>query len=136
MPSFSDVDELNRYIGGIFEEAFRDETVGPKLAATGMSLRMNFTEPDAAITIDLANRKILSGDDALVDADAVLNMSSETANGYWQGKVSLPLAMAKGKLTIGGSAAQLLKLAPIAKDLHPRYVSMLKADGREDLIVA
>lgn len=136
MPRFASVEEVNTYIGGIFERALAHESIGPKLEATGMTLRMNFTDPDAAVTVDLAQRKVLTGDDALVDADATLSMSTETANSYWQGKVSLPLAMAKGKLKVGGSAAQLLKLAPITKELYPVYVEMLQADGRDDLIVA
>ena len=136
MPGFTSVEEVNKYIGGIFEKAFTDESIGPKLAATGMSLRMNFTDPDSVVTVELGERRVLTGDDAKIDADAVLSMSSDTANRYWQGKVSLPLAMAKGKLKVGGSAAQLLKLAPIAKDLYPVYVAMLKADNRDDLVVA
>ncbi|MEV4147669.1 SCP2 sterol-binding domain-containing protein [Amycolatopsis sp. NPDC049691] len=136
MPGFTSVEEVNKYIGGIFEKAFTDDSIGPKLAATGMSLRMNFTDPDSVVTVELGERRVLTGDDAKIDADAVLSMSSDTANRYWQGKVSLPLAMAKGKLKVGGSAAQLLKLAPIAKDLYPVYVAMLKADNRDDLVVA
>lgn len=136
MPGFATVDEVNKYIGGIFEKALRDETIGPKLVATDMTLRMNFSEPDSTVTIDLGGQKILTGDEARIDADATLTMSTDTANRYWQGKLSLPLAMAKGKLKIGGSAAQLLKLAPVAKDLYPVYVEMLKADNREDLVVS
>lgn len=114
----------------------RDDEIGPKLAATGMSLRMNFSDPDSVVTVDLANQRILTGADATIEADVVLTMSADTANRYWQGKVSLPLAMAKGKLKIGGSAAQLLKLAPIAKDLYPVYVAMLNEDNRDDLVVS
>lgn len=136
MPGFTSVEEVNKYIGGIFEKAFTDDSIGPKLAATGMSLRMNFTDPESVVTVELGERRVLTGDDAKIDADAVLSMSSDTANRYWQGKVSLPLAMAKGKLKVGGAAAQLLKLAPIAKDLYPVYVAMLKADNRDDLVVA
>lgn len=136
MPGFSTVEEVNKYIGGIFEKALEDESIGPKLVATGMSLRMNFTDPDSVVTVDFAAKKILTGGEAAIDADAVLSMSADTANRYWQGKVSLPLAMAKGKLKVGGSAAQLLKLAPIAKDLYPVYVAMLKEDHRDDLVVS
>lgn len=136
MAGFATVDEVNKYIGGIFEKALKDETIGPKLVGTGMSLRMNFSDPDSVVTIDFGHQKILTGDAARIDADAVLTMSTDTANRYWQGKVSLPLAMAKGKLKIGGSASQLLKLAPIAKDLYPVYVEMLKADDRDDLVVS
>lgn len=136
MPGFATVEEVNKYIGGIFEKALRDDEIGPKLAATGMSLRMNFSDPDSVVTVDLANQRILTGADADIEADAVLTMSADTANRYWQGKLSLPLAMAKGKLKIGGSAAQLLKLAPIAKDLYPVYVAMLKEENRDDLVVS
>ncbi|GAB2960141.1 SCP2 sterol-binding domain-containing protein [Amycolatopsis acidiphila] len=136
MPGFTTVDEVNKYIGGIFEKALQDEGIGPKLVATGMTLRMDFSDPDSTVTIDFPQRRILTGEDAVIGADAVLSMSTDTANRYWQGKVSLPLAMAKGKLKVGGSAAQLLKLAPIAKDLYPVYVAMLKEDHRDDLVVS
>ena len=136
MGGFTTVEEVNRYIGGIFEKALQDESIGPKLAATGICLRMNFTDPDSVVTVDLARQKVLTGEDADIDADAVLSMSTDTANRYWQGKLSLPLAMAKGKLKLGGSAAQLLKLAPITKDLYPVYVDMLNDDNRADLVIS
>ncbi|SNR60532.1 SCP-2 sterol transfer family protein [Haloechinothrix alba] len=136
MPGFATTEEINKYIGGIFEKALDDTDIGPRLMATGMTLRMNFSDPEAVITVDFPGQSILTGEDAIVDADAILSMSADTANGYWQGKVSLPLAMAKGKLTIGGSAAELLKLAPLAKDLHPVYISMLEENDRHDLIIA
>ncbi|NKQ51957.1 SCP2 sterol-binding domain-containing protein [Amycolatopsis sp. K13G38] len=136
MSGFVTVDEVNRYIGGIFEKALQDDKIGPKLIATGMRLRMNFSDPDSIVTVDFAGQKVLTGAEADIEADAVLTMSADTANRYWQGKVSLPLAMAKGKLKIGGSASQLLRLAPVAKDLYPVYVEMLKADNRQDLVVS
>lgn len=135
MGGFGSADEVHRFLGGIFEQALADESIGPQLTATGMSLRMDYSDPDTTVRVDFPSKEILTGPDAAIDSDAVLTMAADTANQYWQGKLSLPLAMARGKIKLGGSAAQLLKLAPIAKSLHPRYVDMLEAGGRSDLVV-
>lgn len=136
MGGFRTSDEVHEFLGGIFEEALADETIGPKLAATGMSLQMSYTDPDTTVRVDFATNEIRTGAEALIDSDATLTMAADTANQYWQGKLSLPLAMARGKITVGGSAAQLLKLSPIAKSLYPRYAKMLADRGRSDLIVS
>ena len=67
---------------------------------------------------------------------ATMRMSSELGSAYWQGKVNLPLAMARGKIKVDGNVASLLKIAPLGKKLFPKYVETLKAAGREDLVVA
>lgn len=137
MGGFRSADEVHEFLGGIFAEAMEDETIGPKLAATGMSLRMDYTDPDTTVRVDFATRQITTGAEAATaDSDATLSMAADTANQYWQGKVSLPLAMARGKITVGGSAAQLLKLSPIAKALYPRYTAMLAERGRSDLVAS
>jgi putative sterol carrier protein len=136
MGVFRSADEVHTFLGGIFGEALADESIGPKLAGTGMSLRMDYTDPDTTVRVDFASGAIDVGAAAATESDAVLTMAADTANLYWQGKLSLPLAMARGKIKLGGSAAQLMKLAPIARDLYPRYVAMLSEHGRADLVVA
>ncbi|MEO3862687.1 SCP2 sterol-binding domain-containing protein [Acrocarpospora sp. B8E8] len=134
MGGFRSADEVHQFLGGTFEEALADDSIGPKLAGTGMSLRMDYTDPDTTVRVDFPTRQILVGAAAAIESDATLSMTADTANQYWQGKVSLPLAMARGKVKIGGLASQLLKLTPVAKDLYPRYVKMLADNGRSDLI--
>ena len=63
-----------------------------------------------------------------------MTMTADTGNAYWQGKVNLPLAMAKSKIKVQGNVAALLKLAPLGKKLYPRYIATLQADGRDDLL--
>ena len=134
MPGFRDEDELNRYVGGIFEVAMHDEETGPKLAETGLVLTMRCTHPDGVLTIDLSNKKVHQGA-AGPEAGATMIMATETANAYWQGKVNLPFAMARGKIQVEGAMTKLLALAPLAKKLFPIYVERLRQDGRHDLIV-
>ena len=49
---FASSDEVVKYIGGIFDEAFADPEIGPKLVDTGLVVAFDFTDPDAVVVID------------------------------------------------------------------------------------
>jgi len=132
---FTDSAEVTKYIGGIFETAFDDPEIGPKLVATGLVVAFDFTDPEALVVIDMANKSVREGLPGGAAPTATMAMTSETGNAYWQGKVNLPLAMAKKKIKVEGNVASLLKLAPLGKKLYPPYIERLKADGRDDLVV-
>jgi hypothetical protein len=131
--SFTDADDLRRYVGGIFEQALEDPVLGPKLVATGVVLKVVTSEPDAVLVLDLSNKNIGLGspDDA---ADATMRMSSDVANRFWQGKVNMPVAMARGQVKVEGRIGALLKLVPSTKQLFPAYRTLLEKDGRADLL--
>jgi len=131
--SFSDPSEVRKYLGGIFETAFADDEIGPKLKATGIVLKTVYTDPDVVVIVDATSATVYEGDES-TPASATMRMTADTGNAYWQGKVNLPLAMAKSKIKVEGNVASLLKLAPLGKKLYPKYVEMLQADGRNDLI--
>ncbi|GAA2862076.1 SCP2 sterol-binding domain-containing protein [Pseudonocardia halophobica] len=135
MPGFANEDELYKYVGGIFEKAFADPELAPKMEATGMVFATRCTDPDSVVVIDMVNRKVYKGSEGGPEPDASLIMSTETANAYWQGKVNLPFAMARNKVRVEGNVAKLLALSPLGKKLYPQYVETLKADGRDDLLV-
>jgi putative sterol carrier protein len=132
---FNNSAEVAKYIGGIFERAFDDPEIGPKLVDTGLVVAFDFTEPDAVVVIDMANKSVREGLEGGSPPGATMAMTADTGNGYWQGKVNLPLAMAKKKIRVEGNVASLLKLAPLGKKLYPSYIQRLKDDGRDDLIV-
>jgi hypothetical protein len=132
---FNDSEEVTKYIGGIFEAAFDDPEIGPKLIGTGLVVAFDFTEPDAVVVIDMPNRAVSNGLNGGPSPSATMAMTADVGNAYWQGKVNLPLAMAKKKVKVEGNVASLLKLAPLGKKLYAGYVQRLKDDGRDDLIV-
>jgi hypothetical protein len=131
---FKNSAEVAAYIGGIFEAAFDDPEIGPKLVDTGLVIAFDFTDPEAVVVIDMANKAVREGVAGGTAPTATMSMTAETGNAYWQGKVNLPLAMAKKKIKVEGNVASLLKLAPLGKKLYPVYIDRLKADGRDDLI--
>jgi putative sterol carrier protein len=130
---FHDAADVHRYIGGIFREAFEDDEIGPKLRETGIVLQFRFSEPDAVVVVDTVSATVTDGTGA-TRPTAVMSTSADTGNAYWQGKVNLPLAMARGRIQVEGNVAGLLKLAPLGKKLYPRYVCTLRRDGRVDLL--
>ncbi|TWG89680.1 putative sterol carrier protein [Nocardioides sp. J9] len=133
--AFKDADEVRRYIGGVFQAGFDDPEIGPKMAATGIVVKFEFTEPDTDLVIDMGKQEIGEGAGMATPA-ATMRMTADVGSAYWQGKVNLPLAMARGKIKVDGNVASLLKLAPLGKKLFPKYIAALEADGRQDLVVA
>ncbi|WP_182379412.1 SCP2 sterol-binding domain-containing protein [Nocardioides sp. WS12] len=133
--AFKDADEVRHYIGSVFQAGFDDPEVGPKMEATGIVVKFVFSDPDADLVIDMGKKEIGAGE-GMAAPIATMRMTAELGSAYWQGKVNLPLSMARGKIKVDGNVASLLKLAPLGKKLFPKYVATLKAAGRDDLVVA
>ena len=132
MPAFTETGDLRRYVGPVFVHALATDDLGPKLSGLGITLRMVTTDPDDQLTIDLTN-KIVGAEDAT--PNTTLHLSSETANGFWQGKVNIQAALARRKVKVEGELAPLMGLLPAARQLFPVYVDLLRSDGRTDLII-
>jgi hypothetical protein len=132
---FNNSEDVTKYIGGIFEEVFGDPEIGPKLADTGLVVAFEFSDPDAVVVVDMPNKVVTDGSLGGPAPSATMTMTADLGNAYWQGKVNLPMAMAKRKVKVDGNVAALLKLAPLGKKLYAGYVQRLTDDGREDLIV-
>lgn len=132
---FNNSEEVTKYIGGIFENAFGDPEIGPKLVDTGLVVAFDFTDPEAQVIIDMPNKAVSGGGPGAPPPSATMFMTADIGNAYWQGKVNLPMAMAKRKIKVDGNVASLLKLAPLGKKLYGDYIQRLKDDGRDDLIV-
>ncbi|MGJ0120289.1 SCP2 sterol-binding domain-containing protein [Williamsia sp. MIQD14] len=133
--SFTSSDEVATYIGGIFETAFADAELGPKLAETGIVLEFDFSDPETHLIIDTTAGAVHNGREGAPEPAATMSMTADVGNAYWQGKVNLPMAMAKKKIKVEGNVASLLKLAPLSKKLFPTYIERLTVDGRDDLLV-
>jgi SCP-2 sterol transfer family len=134
MTTFVDADEFHLFVGDAIKNAVEHPEIGPALSRSMLTVRLTVTDPDAAITVDFANLEVHRGD-AGIDPDVELVMSGETANRVWQGKESLPLALARGRAKITGAVAKLLGLLRHADPLYPDYVRSLEKAKRYDLIV-
>src|SRR5438132_1393794 len=95
--AFKDADEVRHYIGSVFSVAFDDPEIGPKLKSTGIVLGFKFSDPETTLVVDTISATVGDGTDQ-PEPTAVMAMTSELGSAYWQGKVNLPLAMARGKI--------------------------------------
>ncbi|NMI00545.1 SCP2 sterol-binding domain-containing protein [Pseudonocardia acidicola] len=136
MGVFKDEDEVYTYLGGIFEVATKKEGLADKLAASGVILRIHYTDPDSTITVDMPNKTVETGSGSAAEPNVELFMTADTGNKFWLGKVNLSVAMARGTVRAKGPVPKLLKLIPAAKELFPEYEKMLTENGRDDLVNA
>ena len=132
---FKDADEVQRYLGGIFELAMADDDVSGILAASGVVLRVVYSDPDSEVTVDFPNKRVYKGASDLPPV-VELRMAADLGNKFWLGNVNLPVAMARGQVRAKGPVPRILKLIPVAKSLYPQYERMLRDSDREDLIAA
>ncbi|MEA2624041.1 MAG: hypothetical protein QOD06_86 [Candidatus Binatota bacterium] len=135
MTAFADADELYRYMGAIFEEAFADAEVRKRFADSGVVLKLKFTDPPAALVIDMVNGTVTRGDDG-AKPTVEMTTTGDVGHRFWLGKVDIALALLKGEIRAKGPIAKIIKLVPVARQVFPRYRELLERAGRQDLLDA
>jgi hypothetical protein len=110
-----------------------DPTMGPALRDADAPQRFEFTDLDLVANIRAGrdgepNLVWRWTDDVDWAARTEITMTSDIANRFFQGKLNVPIALARRRVRIGGDLALALKLVPITEPLGPRYREMLAAD--------
>lgn len=127
-------EDLYKYIGKSFEEAKSDPILLEKLSNTPGVFKVLTTEPEGCMVIDIPKLSAVPGaaDD---EADAILRMTGEYANRFWQGDLNLTMAVTRGDIRIEGKMAIVARAVAAQTKLFPTYIELLKSDGRTDLLV-
>ena len=136
MPGFTSDQDLVTFIGGIFEKAYEDPDLGPKLAKSGAVILIKCTEPVSEVVLDLPDQKVYPSAAACpAPTNVTMRMTTDVANRFWQGKVNFSIAMAKGDVKTEGAIKKVVRLARHVEKLFPIYVDLLTNAQRQDLIV-
>jgi len=113
------------------EAADADERVGPKIKATGIRMRWRFT--DSGLVLDLAasedpGRSIdwSFGGEADWKPKLELAMDEAVANRYLQGQESLPIAIARGKVSVRAESDFALRYLPASRLLCEPYSRVVR----------
>ena len=136
MSLFADEAEVYEYLGEIFRIGTKKEGLAERLASSEVVLRIEYSDPDAVVSVDLPNKTVETGAGSTLTPTVELHMSADTGNQFWLGKVNLPMAMTRGTVRAKGPVSKLLKLLPTAKELYPEYRELLVERGRTDLLDA
>jgi hypothetical protein len=111
----------------VFSLMDRDPDMGPKLRDADTPQRFEFTDFDLVVNIRAAR----PGEDGCLywewsdDVDwepkVKMEMSSEVANRYFQGKENVPMAVARRRIKTSGDLKAALALIPVTKPVYAQY---------------
>ena len=121
MGFFATAEEVDRYIGGIFRKAADDPTVGPKMKAAGITMRVVYTDPECEVTVRFHDPMETIAGPSDYEPDVTLLMTADVADRFWRGSYNLAVDLAKGEVKAKGPVNKILKLVPLAKPLFPLY---------------
>lgn len=130
-PQFASPAEFREVMDRVFTMMSEDEEMGPALRDADVPQRFEFPDMDAVINIR-AGRAGEEGnlhwewtDDVEWEPKVKMEMSSQTANRYFQGKENVAMAIARRRIKTGGDVKAALALMPITKPVFERYRAMV-----------
>jgi hypothetical protein len=130
--SFTSPREFRQVIDRVFELMSDDPDMGPKLRDADVPQRFEFPDVDMVVNIRAAQDGEEGclhwewTDDVAWKPKVRMEMSSETANRYFQGKENVAVAIARRRIKTGGDVKAALSLIPITKPVYARYREMLE----------
>ncbi len=128
---FSSAAEMRDVLTDLLSEIDGDSNLGRRLGAAHVSYRYVFPDFDLALNISSSDEPGHSirwsfADQAEWDPALTLEMSSEVANRYLQGRENLAIAMARGTIRCSCEASAALSLLPISGQLNACYREVLE----------
>ena len=126
--------EFREVIDRIFSMMDEDPEMGPKLRDADVPQRFEFTDVDMVVNIRAAaggedgNLHWEWTDDVDWEPKVKMEMSSETANKYFQGKENVAVALARRRIKSGGDVKAALRLIPITKPVFAQYRALVERD--------
>ena len=131
---FASTTEFREVMDRIFTLMSEDPEMGPKLKDADVPQRFEFDDVDQVVNIragregEDANLYWEWTDDVEWKPKVRMQMSSETANKYFQGKENIALAIARRRIKTGGDVKAALALIPITKPVYEQYRAVVEAE--------
>jgi putative sterol carrier protein len=135
MGSPKNAKEFRVVMDHVFELMSTDPEMGPKLREAETPQRFEFPDMDLVVNITSAD-EVVDGqnlvwewsDDVGWDPDVRMEMDSDVANKYFQGKENVAMAIARRRIKTSGNVKKALALIPITKPVYAMYREYLEAE--------
>ncbi|MCW3007992.1 MAG: hypothetical protein JWP17_2618 [Solirubrobacterales bacterium] len=130
-PQFASAAEFREVMDRIFTMMSEDPQMGPELRDADVPQRFEFDDVDLVVNVRAArddedgNLHWEWSDDIDWSPKVKMDMSSETANKYFQGKENVAMAIARRRIKSGGDVKAALALMPITKPVFERYRALV-----------
>lgn len=141
MGVFKDSQQFYDTVGEVMTRAALDPYIGSSVARTEIVIQFRYTDPEAQITLDAKDRP--TQPDAYFDVffgpcdlqpDVVMSMQADLAHEFWQGRINLFSALARGLVIATGAVIPVLRLVPVVGPMFQWYLTLLREQGLADLI--
>ena len=141
MGVFKDGQQLYDTVGELLHRAALDPVIGSSVVRTESIIQFRYTDPEAQITLNAKDRPtqpvvyfdVFFGPSDL-QPDVVMSSSADLAHEFWQGRINLFSALARGQIVATGKVAPVLRLVPVVGPMYQWYVTLLREHGLTDLI--
>jgi hypothetical protein len=141
MGVFKDSQQLYDTMGELLYRAALDPDIGSSVVRTEQIIQFRYTDPEAQITLNAKDRPtqpeayfdVFFGPSDL-SPDIVMTSSADLAHEFWQGRVNLFSALARGQIVATGAVMPILRLVPVVEPMYQWYVMLLREHGLTDLI--
>ena len=125
MPVFESAENLYHCLGGFFELMINHPQTRRLLAATELSVRFVYTDPEASITLVARDGKqsVYCGD-CDEPPDVQLSMSGDVAHRFWMGEINVMGAILARQIVADGPLDKIMELKPLVKaaiDIYRRH---------------
>ena len=141
MGVFKDSQQLYDTVGELLSRAALDPDIGSSVVRTEIVIQFRYTDPAAQITLNAKDPPtqpevyfdVLYGPSDL-SPDVVMTSPADLAHAFWQGRINLFSALARGQIIATGQIAPVLRLIPVVGPMYQWYVTLLREHGLTDLI--
>ena len=137
MTIFRSQSELENILTELWTRIFATPDIVKAVSGTPLIAKFRYTDYPTALYIDTKSDPpgFYWNPDPPVEPDVEMILSSDTAHKFWMETLNVPLAIAGRKIIPKGSVQKALKLIPALKPAFALYPEVLRAAGREDLLV-
>ena len=118
----------------LFTMMSEDGEMGPALRDADVPQRFEFEDLDLVINVRAARRGEDGNlhwewtDDVDWEPRVRMNMASETANRYFQGRENVAIAIARRRIKTGGDVRAALSLIPVTRPVYARYRALVEEE--------
>lgn len=127
-----DREQLRDALERTLREIDEDERLGPLIGATHLRMRFEFTDLGTALNVaageDDRNLTWTFADDPGWTPKLTLQMTSDVANRYLQGRESLAIGIARGQVRCRGDSRTALLYLPAARLFCEPYRRVVETD--------
>ncbi len=142
MGVFKNSQQFYDTVGEVLHLASLDPDIGSSVARTQLIIQFRYDDPEAQITLNAKDRP--NQPESYFDVffgptdfqpDVVMSMQADFAHEFWQGRVNLFSALARGQVVARGNVTPVLRLVPLVEPMFQWYVMLLQEQGLTDFIL-